>query len=116
MLEWDPYKRATAAEMLKHPFLAMEENYDVKVEEPVRLEQDSDHYYYKEEMAKMTEGESAADEADIGGAYSEKDMVADDPWLDSDPYFSDERDEDFRPEKRLQRDLENGRNLNNSFG
>lgn len=64
----------------------------------------------------MTDGSSFNDEADIGGAYSERDMVADDPWLDSDPYFSDERDELCRPEKRLYRNLENGRNLNNSFG
>lgn len=33
MLEWDPQKRATAQEMLLHPWLNMPENYDTKMNE-----------------------------------------------------------------------------------
>jgi serine/threonine protein kinase len=33
MLRWDPNKRASAEQMLKHPWLTMEANYDTKVNE-----------------------------------------------------------------------------------
>ena len=34
MLRWDPNKRATAEQMLRHPWLTMDADYDTKVAQP----------------------------------------------------------------------------------
>jgi serine/threonine protein kinase len=80
MLRWDPNKRATAEEMLKHSWLCMPADYNPKVQEeiPSAIE-DVDHYYYKVEMAELTAGS----EKDC----AEAEMSDEDPFSGSD--FSD---------------------------
>lgn len=94
----------------------MEASYDTKQNEPMQLDEDSLDYYYRAEMANLTDG-SSNEQADFALPVLEK-SIDDGVWDDPDPYFSDEPsvEAEHRPVKRLYRDLENGRNLNNSFG
>lgn len=62
MLHWDPNKRASAEQMLKSKWFEMEPDYNTKQqnstdEKIVDLEEYAqDAYYYKQEMAKLTDG------------------------------------------------------------
>jgi serine/threonine protein kinase len=109
MLRWDPNKRASAEEMLNHPWLTMGADYSPKVENPTEASaqnEDEDGYYWKAEMGQLSDG-SEKDCADVEDPFE-------DPFSDSDCYFSDEGD--CKKDVRLYRDLVNGKNLNNSFG
>ena len=109
MLNWDPNKRASAQQMLKSKWFEMESNYKTKIDsEEAKVEnqeKDQDDYYYKQEMAKLTDG-SENEVAD--GELSRRDPFSDEDFLSEDDFVI--------KGKKLKRDLANGCNLNNSFG
>lgn len=87
----------------------MEANYNTKIEvEGVKAqikEEGQEDYYYKQEMAKLTDGsenEVADGELSIKDPFSDDDFISEDDFIVSD--------------KRLRRNLADGCNLNNSFG
>lgn len=110
MLRLDPNKRASAQEMLRHPWLQMPADYDTKVKpgqdaSTIDFEHD---YYYKQEMSKLTDGSDndlADNEFAATGFFSSDD--------DEMPFTSNDR---FERDPQLKRNMAEGMNLNNSFG
>ena len=65
MLAWDPEKRATAEQMLKHPWLTRESNYDEKVpKDAPQPKFEDDQSDAKEEMGKLILSDNEQNQAD----------------------------------------------------
>lgn len=100
MLRWDPDKRASAEEMLNHPWLRMDANYETRltkeqfnaVMEKQKLEKDLnqelDDPYKNEEMTKLTDSECEI----FPGDQEDNDDFLRDLSDDESPYFSGPED------------------------
>lgn len=135
MLEWYPHKRATAEEMLSHPWLNMSANYDYKytdkeyeimmLKKEMKLTTNKggkgldDSYQEMNELIESDEELNAADIEDIGGPglNSSDEDVGLDEQDDEYDYDSDERSLMDSDEERdhLRRRKAKEAKINNSF-
>jgi serine/threonine protein kinase len=121
MLDWNPEKRASAQQMLDHPWLKMPSVYDTRMNEEemhrylerqTMLKEYIEDPFAGEEMSKLEEPEPELNAADLED--NDRSFFSD---LEDDaakPYLSDDRDDDEANPKEY-RDIAEGKNLNNSF-
>ena len=122
MLHWDPEQRASAQQMLKHPWLSEESNYDTKMtEEDLQKKKQMDLEFQDEDLKVET---SKLIESDIeqhkGG--DEMSTLSDSFGLasESDDSFTVVKQNQKKKDKKkstnfIARDIAEGRTFNNSF-
>lgn len=124
MLNWDPEKRASAQQMLDHPWLKMPKNYETRMSEEEYqkyterqsiLREFIEDPMAGEEMSKLEEAEAELNAGDLeDNNRSFFSDLEDDP---DHPYLSDEDTclEEALKNPKEYRDIAEGKNLNNSF-